>query len=83
MNMNTERLLTALLTLSIGGVLVLALLHFALANRVSILEDTVIGLTKDQIVNMERLDAIENTQRAVLEMQKDKMKGMKRLQEEQ
>jgi hypothetical protein len=53
-----RHVVTALLTLAVGGLLVLAVLHVALVQRVSILEDTVIGLTKDQIRNMEVHDDI-------------------------
>lgn len=53
-----RHVVTALLTLAVGGLLVLAALHVLLVQRVSILEDTVIGLTKDQIRNMEVHDDI-------------------------
>jgi hypothetical protein len=61
MNVNKERVTTALLTIAVGGLLCLGGLQFLLAQRVSVLEETVIGLTKDQIVNMERFQALENT----------------------
>jgi hypothetical protein len=61
MNINTERLLTVLFTLAIGGLLFLGGLHLLLAQRVEVLEETVIGLTKDQIVNMDRFQTLENT----------------------
>lgn len=61
MNSNTRLVVTAMLTMAVGGLILVAGLHFALAHRVSILEDTVIGLTKDQIRNMERFEVIENT----------------------
>ena len=59
MNSNTRLVVTAMLTLAVGGLLIVAGLHFALAHRVSVVEDTVIGLTKDQIRNMERFEAID------------------------
>jgi hypothetical protein len=61
MNINTERVMTALLTLAVGGLLCLGGLHVLLAQRASVLEDTVVGLTKDQIVNMERFQALETS----------------------
>ena len=60
MKTNRELVLTALLTIAVGGLLLVGGLHFALAHRVSIVEDTVIGLTKDQIRNMERFQAVES-----------------------
>ena len=61
MNVKKERVTTALLTIAIGGLLFLGGLQFLLAQRVSVLEETVIGLTKDQISNMKRFQALENT----------------------
>lgn len=81
MNSNTRLVVTAMLTLAVGGLLIVAGLHFALAHRVSIVEDTVIGLTKDQIRNMERFDIIENALNTTLEMQKDLLNQMKQLQD--
>jgi hypothetical protein len=61
MNINTARVMTALLTLAVGGLVCLGEMHFLLAQRASVLEDTVVGLTKDQIVNMERFQALETS----------------------
>ena len=81
MSTNTGPLRTAVLTLSLGALLVLTGLHFFLAHRVTVLEDTVIGLSKDQIRNMERFQMNENAVGATQQVQKDILDQMKRPRE--
>ena len=75
MNSNTRLVVTAMLTLAVGGLILVGGLHFSLAHRVSVVEETVIGLTKDQIRNMERFEAIENALHA---KQQDISEGLAR-----